>query len=226
MKFACFMPLFAVALCMTGFMSEGADFQQSPTQDSMHSTSDAPVYLPPGQTEASILTVFLYSLSEPSLLEAAKDASVISFRMSYFSPQPGKVIVVRLVVNADGSGQTISAVSSSGKSDEFKNTKVSVSASDVQKFLQLVEKVGFWSMPSIEKKNEGGRKMYVFDGAWWMVEGVRNKSFHYVFRRNPGSSSFTEIGRDLAKNLAKIDNSAQLGIRGSGPSSRDSSPPF
>jgi hypothetical protein len=134
--------------------------------------------------------------------------------------------VVRLVVNADGSGQTISAVSSSGKSDEFKNTKVSVSASDVQKFLQLVEKVGFWSMPSIEKKNEGGRKMYVFDGAWWMVEGVRNKSFHYVFRRNPGSSSFTEIGRDLAKNLAKIDNSAQLGIRGSGPSSRDSSPPF
>jgi len=207
MKFTCFMPLFAVALCSTGFLSKRADFQQSPIQNSV---SDAPVYLP-DQTEASIMPVFLYSLREPSLLEAAKDASVITFRMSYFSPQPERVIVVRLVVNADGSGQIISAVSSSGKSDEFRNAKLSVSAADVQNFLALVEKVKFWSMPSVEKKvekkNEGGRKTYVLDGAWWMVEGVRNGSFHYVFRRNPEITSFTEVGRDLVNNLAKIDNS-------------------
>jgi len=40
-----------------------------------------------------------------------------------------------------------------------------------------------------------------------MVEGVRNGSFHYVFRRNPEITSFTEVGRDLVNNLAKIDNS-------------------
>src|ERR1700730_17529975 len=118
MKFACFMPPLAMALCMIAFK----DFQQSPAQDSTHSTSDAPVYLPPDPTGASILPVFLYSLGEPSLLEASNVTSVPSFRMTFFSPQPERVIMVRLVVNRDGSGQIISAVSSLGKADEFRIT--------------------------------------------------------------------------------------------------------
>lgn len=49
---------------------------------------------------------------EPSLLEVAKDTTVRSFRVTYFSPVPVHEVAVRLIVNADGSGQIASAVSS------------------------------------------------------------------------------------------------------------------
>jgi hypothetical protein len=193
-----------VALTIAGLGSP-----RSPAKGSTQSTSDAPVYLPPGQTDASLFSVILASLSEPSLLEAAKDSSVHSYRVSYFSPVPTHEMAVRLVVSADGSGQ-IASVVSSGEASGVKRTKNSVSSADVDKFLQLVEKAGFWSMSSnedTEQKDAAGRKLYVLDGSFWMVEGVRNGSFHYVYRRNPKPSPITEIGCYLAKGLAKIDDS-------------------
>ncbi len=201
--------LLLMTLCMTALTVAGFGYRRSPAEGSTQSTSDRPVYLPPGQTDASIFSVILPSLSEPSLLEAAKDTSVHSFRVSYFSPVPTREIAVRLVVNADGSGQITSAVSS-GAETGVKRTKNSVSNADVDKFLQLVEKAGFWSMSSnedTEQKDAAGRKLYVHDGSFWMVEGVRNGSFHYVFRRNPKPSPFTEIGCYLADRLAKSDDS-------------------
>jgi hypothetical protein len=120
---------------------------------------------------------------------------------------PGREIAIRLAVKADGSGQITSVVSSNmGKT--VKRTETSVSGADVDKFLQLVEKVGFWSMASTEQKtNEAGRETYEVDGSWWMVEGVHNGSFHYVFRRNPKPSPIMGIGNYLAKDLAELDDS-------------------
>jgi hypothetical protein len=152
--------------------------------------------------------VILGSLGEPSLLEAAKDESVRSCRVSYFSPVPVHEVAVRLLVNADGSGQITSAVSS-GSTTGVKRTKKSVSAADVNRLLEIVEKAGFWSMNSIEQKTDVvGPKSYEFDGAWWMLEGVQNGSFHYVFRRNPKPSPITDIGCYLAKELAKPGDSS------------------
>jgi hypothetical protein len=166
--------------------------------------------LPLEENDASLLPVILRHLGEPSLLEAAKDASVRSFRVSYFSPVPVHEVAVRLVINADGSGQITSAVLS-GSAAEVKRTKNSVSAADVEKLIGIVEKAGFWSATSAEnteqKTDKAGRKMYVMDGAWWMVEGVQNGSFHYVYRRNPKPSPITEIGCYLAKELAKPGDS-------------------
>jgi hypothetical protein len=148
--------------------------------------------------------------AEPSLFEIAKDAGAISFRVSYFSPVPVREIAVRLVVNADGSGQVTSAVSS-GTATEVQRTKNNVAIADVDKFLRLVEEVGFWSMASTDdteqKTDKAGRKPYVMDGGWLMVEGVQRGSFHHVFRRNPNPSPVTGIGRYLTKDLAKLDDS-------------------
>jgi hypothetical protein len=196
---------FAVALCMTTLLLLGVDPQQGRTQDSTQA-SHAPVYLPPGNPEASILTSFLASLGEPSLLEVAKDSGVLSYRLSYFSPMPTRAIVVRLVVNSDGSGQ-ISSATSSGKLAEFKRAKDTVSAADVKQLLQLVEQVEFWSMPSTEQKNNRSRNMYVLDGSWCMIEGARDGSFHFALRRSLRPGPFTQLARSLAKDLAKIDNS-------------------
>jgi len=200
----------SLTLWMTALTIAGVGSQQSPDQGSPQSTSAMPVYFPPGQTDASIFSVILASLSEPSLLEAAKNANVLSFRLSYFSPVPIREIAVRLVVNADGSGQITTAVSS-GAAAGVKRTQNSVSGADVNKMLQLLEKVEFWSMSSTEnteqKTDAAGRKVYVLDGSCWMVEGVHEGSFHYVYRRNPKPSPITEIGCYLAKDLAKPDDS-------------------
>src|SRR5262249_9946728 len=176
----------------------------------MQSTSNAPVYFPPEQTRTPIAYVALASLNEPSLFEAAKDSGVFCFRASYFSPVPERKIAVRLVVTSDGSGQIASAVSSDAASG-VQRAQNKVSIANVNRLLQLLAKVEFWSIPSSEddgkKTDAAGRKEYVMDGSYWTVEGVYKGSFHYVYRQNPKPSAITEIACSLALDLAKPDNS-------------------
>lgn len=197
--------------CMTALAITGVGSRQSTVQGSTQSTSNAPVYFPPEQTRIPVTYAALASLNEPSLFEAAKDRSVFSFRVSYFSPVPEREIAVRLVVNSDGSGQITSAVSS-GATSGVKRTQNNVSVVDVNKLIQLLSKVEFWSISSTEddekKTDAAGQKAYVMDGSYWMVEGVHEGSFHYVYRQNPKPSPITEIACNLAKDLAKPDDSA------------------
>ena len=69
-------------LCLTAALGViGFGPKQSPAQHSTQSNSDAPVYLPPGQPDAGVVRMVLGYFGEPSLLEAAKDASIRSFRL-------------------------------------------------------------------------------------------------------------------------------------------------
>ena len=196
---------------MTALAITGGGSQRSTAQGSTQSTSNAPVYFPPEQTRLPLTYAALASLNEPSLFEAAKDRSVFSFRVSYFSPVPEREIAIRLVINSDGSGQITSAVSS-GAASGARRTQNNVPVADVNKLLHLLAKVEFWSISSIEddekKTDAAGRKVYVMDGSHWMVEGVHEGSFHYVYRQNPKPSPITEIACNLAKDLAKPDDSA------------------
>ena len=197
--------------CMAALAITGVGSWQSTAPGSTQSTSHAPVYFPPEETHIPLTYAALASLNEPSLFEAAKDTSVFSFRVSYFSPVPKREIAVRLVINSGGSGQITSAVSS-GAASGVKRTQNSVSVADVNKLLQLLAKVEFWSISSNEsdetKIDAAGRKVYVMDGSYWMVEGVHEGSFHYVYRHSPKPSPITEIACSLAKDLAKSDDSA------------------
>jgi hypothetical protein len=197
-------PFFILTFCMTVLTFPDSGSQRNLAQGSTPSASDGPVYLPSGQSDAALMPIILYSLGEPSLLEAAKDANFLSFRVSYISFPATTQVAVRLLVNADGSGQILSAVKSD-QAKEVERTKGNVSATDVKKFLQLIEKSGFWSMSSIEQKtDEVGRRTYTFDGTLWLLEGVGNGSFHYVYRRNPAPSPFKEVGRYLLESLPKL----------------------
>jgi hypothetical protein len=189
---------FATALTIAVIGSERS-------QGYAQSNSKAPVYFPPDQIHTPTAYVALASLGEPSFFEASKDTSFVAFRLSYFSPVPERMVAVRLVVNADGSGQVVSAFSS-GTAKEIKRNENSVTVADVNKLLQLLTKAEFWSMPTIEalgKTDAAGRKPYVLDGAFFMVEGVQLGSFHYVSRQNPQPGPITEIACYLAKDLAK-----------------------
>jgi hypothetical protein len=204
------MSLVLLMLCMTVLAIAGAGSGQSTIQRLAESTPHGPVYFPPEQTHIPLAYPALASLNEPSLFEAAKDTSVFSFRVSYFSPVPEREIAVRLVINPDGSGQITSAVSS-GAASGVRRSQNDVAITDVNKLLQLLAKVEFWSMSSTgddEKKTDAaGRKSYVMDGSYWMVEGVHEGSFHYVYRQNPKPGSVTEIACNLAKELTKPNDS-------------------
>lgn len=203
MKFEYFKLLFAVALCMTALMPLGADIQQSHSSDSTRSTSDAPFYFPPDLPMSSFFSQYLGFVGEPSLLETSKNTSVVSYRLSWLGGQTGRVVAVRLIVNSDGGGEVISEVVSGSPSVVRKGSNV-VSASDIQRFLQLVEDGKFWSLRSTEQS-----RGHELDGTFWIVEGVRNGSYRCVYRRSPDEkpSQFSEIGRYLAKDLAKLDDS-------------------
>jgi hypothetical protein len=200
--------LFLLTTCMTAAASIGSP--RNTAQGSTQSTSNAPVYFPPEQKLIPVTYVALASLHEPSLFEAAEDRSVFSFRVSYFSPVPERELAVRLVVNSDGSGQVTSAVSS-GAATGVKRTQSNVPAAEIDKLIRLLAKVEFWSISSTEddeKKSPAvGRKAYVLDGSYWMVEGVHEGSFHYVYRRNPKPSAITEIACNLATDSAQPDDS-------------------
>jgi hypothetical protein len=58
----------------------------------------------------------------------------------------------------------------------IKRKQLNVSATDVQKFLQMPDKVEFWSMPGTEspKTYPPGNVPNTFEGSWWMIEGVQN----------------------------------------------------
>jgi hypothetical protein len=189
--------------CSFALVIVGAFAQRAPSQDSK---PPAPVYLPPGNYEANILSAMLRQLGEPSLYEAGMDSIAHSYRVSYFSPTPVHEVVVRLVVNPDGSGRIKTAESSGEQAGaKVKRRENDVSAADVDRLLQLIEKSGFWATTGADAA-ETARNTYVFDGSWWMLEGVRKGSFHFIFRRNPIPSPITEIGCYLARDLVTSDH--------------------
>jgi hypothetical protein len=147
-------------------------------------------------------------MREPSLWEASKDPNIHSYRLTYFSPVSTREIVVRLDIHRDGGGRITSVVKLPGD-NEYKRKSGNVSAEDVEGFLWVIERANFWSIPSTEQRE--ARKGYQLDGSFWMLDGVRDGSFHYIIRRNPQPSPFTGVGRYLVKNLAKIE-SAVLSI--------------
>ena len=196
-----------LTVCVTALTVAGGSPRQDATSGSRQTAARQPVYFPPGQTSTPINYYVLTSFEEPSLFEAAKDARAVSYRATFFAPVTSWKLAVLLVVNPDGSGQ-ISSSTSSYRAREISRIQTSVSAEDVEKFLQLVEKEGFWQMPSREEHTEQktdakGRKAYVLDGSMWMLEGVHNGSFHFVYRGNPDPNPILAMACYLAKDLAK-----------------------
>ena len=163
-----------------------------------------PIYLPPEARNAQLIPLILYPWREPSLFEAARDASVHAFRISYLSLEPENREVARLVIGPDGTGQIVSTFLRPDFPPPFGRRTSDVSAEEVARFLQLIVKDGFWSMTAEpeEYKTQPLRRVYTFDGAVWMLEGVEGGSFHYAFRRNP-EPAFRELAGYFG-HLAKL----------------------
>lgn len=203
--------LFVLTPSIAFLILPGIACAKTSSQGTASTTADTLPFYPSGPPELSIFSAYLRFMNEPSLLRKSENSTIVSFRLSRLTPL-GKMVAVRLVVNTDGSGQITSAVASldsQGRLSNVNRTNVGVSAAGVRQFLQLVEKVNFWSMRSTVPKSEEdtGRKVYVLDSTNWVVEGVRSGSFHYVFRQSQVPGPLTEIWRYVAKDLANLDDS-------------------
>ncbi|MGB0036387.1 MAG: hypothetical protein WBP79_13020 [Candidatus Acidiferrales bacterium] len=191
-------------------MFAGPTSQRVFLQSATSSATNKPAFFPPGAVDGygDYFSEYLRSIGEPSLFAATKDRSAVSYRLVWLSGQKGYLLAVRLALNFDESASLI-ATEEFGTKAPPARTERSLSGADVRKFLELVEKAEFWSMPSVEEeKSKSSRKSYRLDASTWVFEGVRNGSYRVILRRAPEPSSFTEMVRFLTRDLAKLDESA------------------
>jgi hypothetical protein len=110
-------------------------------------------------------------------------------------------VAVRLDIKVDGTGKlTVKTASGAGGYQPGKlteNTSRSLTREETSKFLEQVKDVGFWALPSDEKT-------LGFDGAQWIIEGVKDGKYHVVDRWSPKKGPIHELGTTLALSLAHL----------------------
>lgn len=190
-------------LILSSRLTKSQDAGNASTQRS----SDAGAYFQPGTPDGEFLASYLNLGGEPSLFEAVRDSRLESYRLTWIS-STGRLVAVRLAVKSDGSGEFVCQVAS-GSPIAVRKSRGEVSSIAVQTFLGLADKASFWSMRSIAIRPETDTqpKITAIDGTTWLLEGVRSGSYHYVHRRSPDPSFFTEVGRYLAKDIAGLKDS-------------------
>lgn len=148
-------------------------------------------------------------MGEPSLFDLAENPSAESYRFLWLRASDAPV-VVRLNVNADGSG-TVTAKIGDGQAGSPYTTKRVVeidrrvlTRDEVEGFAARVDKLEFWSTATDE--GPGNVKN---DGSEWVIEAVRGGVYQVVARSSPdanpspGSKAVLEIGKSMV-DLAQL----------------------
>jgi len=142
----------------------------------------------------------LRALEEPSLLEKAKNPSLQSYRFVWLRTFHHPV-AVRLDITSDGTGKlTVKIANGAGGYKPgilIENTSPPVTPEQTEKFLEQVKDAGFWELSSYEKTSG-------CDGAEWIIEGVKDGTYHVVNRWTPGKGPVRELGIRLALDLAHL----------------------
>jgi hypothetical protein len=151
-------------------------------------------------------------MGEPSLFDLAENPSAESYRFLWlrsFDPP----VVVRLDVNADGSGAVTTKIADGQSGSPLTDGKVVeidrrvLTREQVQAFAAQVDKLDFWSLATDEEQPNGVVRV---DGSEWVIEAVRDGMYQVVARwspdgnPSPGSKAVLEIGKTLAIDLAQL----------------------
>jgi hypothetical protein len=131
---------------------------------------------------------------EPSVWKAAdrKDAEIYRFIwLRTFHPP----YAFRLEVRADGTGTLVAkSASGAGGYDPGKlvlNKTLALDAKEVRQFTAALGNLGFWKLPTQESRGPG------FDGARWVLEGVKGGRYHVVDRWSPDDGPYRKLMLDL-----------------------------
>lgn len=145
----------------------------------------------------------LTALREPSLWEWSKAQSAPSYRFLWLRTFHHP-IAIRLDVNANGTSR-LTAKMASGKGGYapgklVKDVSVTLSKEQTDWFLGKIEEYKFWDLPSTQET----AGTVGCDGAQWIVEGIKGRSYRIVERWSPQDGAVRAIGLIMINDLAKL----------------------
>jgi hypothetical protein len=180
-------PLISIFLCLFAISSTCAQTRtKRPAINQSMPPDSKPQYFPVGlfskypelsEWEARWYASELRQLREPSLLERKNRRGYSVYRfllIPSFSPS----LVIRLVVNPNGTGMLAAKLRTNGWGDDEnapREQTLPVSSEQVNEFLNLLHEADFWSLPT-------AKSGYGFDAEEWLLEGKRNGKYHVVDR--------------------------------------------
>lgn len=156
-------------------------------------THDGPVaggvsYFPPSAFSPSVVawySDYLTAFGEPSLI-APLDNESETYRLlwlrSFHHP-----ILVRIQLKGTSVHFVTKELNGRGgyeTGELIVNRETALSAREWTAFLTLLDQASFWQMPTTEERGFGA------DGAQWVLEGVKDGSYHVVDRWSEGAEPF------------------------------------
>jgi hypothetical protein len=146
----------------------------------------------------------LTALQEPSLWEISKSSKQQIYRFlwlrSFHAP-----IAVRLNINADGTAILTTKITNgkggyeAGRLTQNKSKKLS--KDQTQWFLDGVEELEYWKVPSMEEEDP---QFVRVDGAQWIMEAVKDGTYKIVDRWSPEKGPIRVLGLIMLIDLAKL----------------------
>ncbi|HTC65260.1 MAG TPA: hypothetical protein VK709_20635 [Candidatus Saccharimonadales bacterium] len=145
----------------------------------------------------------LSGLHETSLWQASKATEQIQVYRFLYLRSFHHPIVVRVDVSKDGKGLLTTKIGSGSGGNEpghlIMNKTRRMSAQETSWFVNRIDELGFWQMPTIEKTDTIG-----VDGSQWILEGVKNGKYLVVDRWSPQTGPLKGLGTLMMFDLAKI----------------------
>jgi len=148
----------------------------------------------------------LSALKESSLWESSKAQKTQSYRFLWLRTFHHP-IAIRIDVNVDGTSLlTTKMTSGAGGYNPgtlMQNGTRTLTREQTNRFLGQIEGRNFWKLPSVEESPGGP------DGAHWIIEGVRDGTYHVVDRWSPTDGEIRALGLFMVSDLAKMKLAAK-----------------
>ena len=146
----------------------------------------------------------LKALKEPSLWQMSKESQTEQAYRFLWLRSFHHPIVVRLDVQANGTGILTTKVASGAggypPGTLAQNRTKDIPKEVVESFLAHVEEVKYWSLPTRELSDQN---IVNLDGAEWVLEGVRKGTYKIVDRWSPEKGSpIRDLGLTMTIDLA------------------------
>jgi hypothetical protein len=146
----------------------------------------------------------LKALDEPSLWEMSKSSTDQVYRFLWLRTFHHPV-AVRLNVTDDGTGLlTVKEADGAGGYEPGKvivNRTSKVSKQKTKLFLDKIEELGYWNLPTREEKS---KTVIILDGSRWVLEGVRDGKYKVVDHWTPKDGPVRDLGVFLVFDLAEM----------------------
>lgn len=128
----------------------------------------------------------LYALGEGALYDSNREVYRFTYIPSFHSPY-----TIRVEIGDDGRGKLFFSMCDGSIAyyggDIIRTAEKELTIEETEALLSQIEAADFWNLPV-----EGGDMG--FDGSEWVFEGVKNGSYHFLYRWSPEGGAIRDLG--------------------------------